>query len=428
MSRKKLSDMLVWLHDLCILLLIYLLAAGFWDAAVQDWKRSVLQGIALLIPLVVSEWGIRHIKNILGYLMLSVLFTAGTWWLFRHILTVEGTAVIALNGAGEFVLTTGLAESLLTTVLTGAIFLIRATAQIKRGQIQKQLEEMPGARGEKVYVAIEDVPTLLDVPQVSQLSVFVIVYAIQIQAGHRQQLSWTVFLLAADIVIYLLYFFLERRNEFEQLQSERADFPGKTLRRMSNLVLLPMFLLLAVAVVPVLMTKEEPLRAVSLESKEPKEEPERLQDKEMQGTDTTQDTSGMAELLAEKYETPVWLTLLYRILEKALIFLAAVGAVWLMIRILRTIARYYAAEEEDQIEYFSKGRMAENETLMKRKKEKEPFFGEKMRIRRQYKRLIRKHLKEKINGSETPAELEQKAGLNIAELHREYEKARYETR
>ena len=54
------------------------------------------------------------------------------------------------------------------------------------------------------------------------------------------------------------------------------------------------------------------------------------------------------------------------------------------------------------------------------------FFGEETRIRRRYRRLIRRNLKIKPRGSETPEELEKMACLSDDELHGAYEKARYD--
>ena len=57
---------------------------------------------------------------------------------------------------------------------------------------------------------------------------------------------------------------------------------------------------------------------------------------------------------------------------------------------------------------------------------RETFFGEEKRVRRKYRRLIRRNLKEKPRGSETPEELEKMARLSDEELHGAYEKARYD--
>ena len=93
----------------------------------------------------------------------------------------------------------------------------------------------------------------------------------------------------------------------------------------------------------------------------------------------------------------------------------------------KKMAGYYAGQEGDQvISLRKKEREQQDEARRLRDGKRETFFGEEMRIRRKYRRLIRGKLKEKPKGSETPEELEKMACLSDDELHGAYEKARYD--
>ena len=69
------------------------------------------------------------------------------------------------------------------------------------------------------------------------------------------------------------------------------------------------------------------------------------------------------------------------------------------------------------------------ESLSKKKREADSFFSPNKKIRRLYKKTIQKADKIRPIGTETPAELEEKAGLSkdfkMQKLHTYYEKARY---
>ena len=77
--------------------------------------------------------------------------------------------------------------------------------------------------------------------------------------------------------------------------------------------------------------------------------------------------------------------------------------------------------------------MTEKKRMLKQGR-KEEFRSPDRKIRRMYKKRIRRTLREKPSGNETPLELEYKAGLyennepekgDIDRIHELYEKARY---
>ena len=70
----------------------------------------------------------------------------------------------------------------------------------------------------------------------------------------------------------------------------------------------------------------------------------------------------------------------------------------------------------------------ERENLPWRREKKEGYLSPNMRIRRQYKKTIKKAGKYQPTGAETPAELEERnelSGDGMRRLHDGYEKARY---
>ena len=133
--------------------------------------------------------------------------------------------------------------------------------------------------------------------------------------------------------------------------------------------------------------------------------------------------------MPEMKDPPEWLSLLFRILEKAVLVLAAilipVALIAALLRGMKKAIQYYSAGEEDQITFLDSSDSETAGSKRRRKKPEESYWGETMRIRRKYRRVILKNSGQNPGGFETPEELEKKAGISIDELHRKYEKVRY---
>lgn len=138
---------------------------------------------------------------------------------------------------------------------------------------------------------------------------------------------------------------------------------------------------------------------------------------------------GMEELLGEDYAEPKpmpeWLDALFKglaVILLAAVCILAVSGIWKYLRIFRE------GEEEN-------GDLVEELADVEERVEHLPTFREREprtereRIRRLYRKTIRKYRKEQPKASETPLEMEQAAGIDrleeIQKLHRQYEEARY---
>ena len=128
-------------------------------------------------------------------------------------------------------------------------------------------------------------------------------------------------------------------------------------------------------------------------------------------------------------EPPVWLqhffTLLFYLLS-----LIVCGALLVMIyRACKKAGEFFAAESEDEIRFLEKSFSDRNLSLKKKKSASASDLSINLRIRKYYKKTLRKALKSSPKGTETPSELETAAGLSADEsrriLHAGYEKARY---
>ena len=413
--KDQILTVIPWFFDLCILLLLYLLAVEFLPEeiqigafGVQELRRPKLwMGCVLLVPLILSQIGIGKIRNFFLYLLASAAVTAGMWLLFSD-----------WFGAG----------------LTFVIFLVRASARVKRGKILKEMREMPGETQEQMNVQLGEIPTILDVPRLPYLAVFGAVYLILILAGRHEYLLLVVALFLTDVALYLLYIYLDGMENFIGDRNQKANFPVRALRRIAGTMLF--FLLLAVLLPGTfaLLWPRDPMESLELsrEGQAPQSREELPVDFVTEEPEILSTPS--EDMMPEMKEPPVWLARLFQILEVILMAAVAVAVpaavMVFLFRGMRRLVQYYSVEEEDQIIFLGKDQEEASDADRRKGRQREPFWGEHRSIRRKYKRAILRGLKgrgshTRPTGCETPEELENAAGLVIEELHREYERARY---
>lgn len=135
----------------------------------------------------------------------------------------------------------------------------------------------------------------------------------------------------------------------------------------------------------------------------------------------------MAVLMAEYGEpkpTPRWLILLSYIME-AFVFLFII--ILLVKSIISTFHAFRASKDEngDIVEELEDTDDVRKITLPARRRK----LSERERIRKEYRKTIRRNRKDRPAASESPLEIEKNAGIadqkDIQELHRNYELARY---
>ena len=394
-----LLSVISWLFDLCVLLTFYLIAGGFLTSDPETFARWMTGGFYLIFPLALSQIGIARAGGFFRYLALAAAGVGVTW-----ILT----------------------ENMLTTVLTFLIFAIRAGARIQLGKIRREMAEMPGGTEAGTEVTLEEIPTALDMPRIPVFGIFAAGYAFLLFTGQEAHLDGLAVLTAAGMFFYFLYRFADGMEDFVEQRRRSSNVPVKSLRRMGWRIFLIFLLSLAVIVVPVLRFAGEPLADIHLEQRRQETVSEMPANQEEQ-ISRSREAENPQEALEDLAEPPKWLADFFRISQAAAAPLVVLAALWLIFHWLKKMAGYYASQEGDQvISLRREERERQDEARRLRDGKRETFFGEEKRVRRKYRRLIRRNLKEKPRGSETPEELEKMARLSDEELHGAYEKARYD--
>lgn len=404
-----------WLHALMLFWCFYPLAAQVFGLDGRREKVFLLTGFLLLLPIILSWYAVTKLKYLILYLLAGLLVSAG----YAALNGLLGPALgINVYLAAGF--------SFLSALL---IFLIRGYGKIKKGQVQKMLKELPSADLTRVDYSQLEVPVFLDTPSPLQW----IYFALHYLTGAFLKLSpyWHMifYLFLFDVFLCFVYQFMGNFYDFLQEHSHSANLPVKTMEKVVKIIFGIACVILLAFMLPSLLYGKEPLSTLTFEEKEPLEE----EWMPMPEPDAPQEEmADWRELLTEgeePKEPPKWLVFLSQVIFY-LICVSVMAAVLAAIyRACQNAGKFFASETEDEIMFLEKGFSDQQEQLKKRKL---PWLREtsmNMRIRKTYKKLLRKGLKGRPEGSETPLELETMAGFSEGEsrefLHSCYEKARY---
>lgn len=412
-EKSRALILLAWVHDILIFEGIYVLAAAIQNLQGQEAVRFLLSGLFLLIPVVLSYLVICRCRNLLLFLAFSL---AVTW----------GMQTISQN--------------LITGVLTGFIFLFRIYVRIKQGEIRRKMKELPNEAGANEDKEVWEVPTLLDAPRIPYCLILAIMYLGTISFHRPELLTLMLVLLGAQICTCLAYIYLERLEDFMKQNIRVANLPAGAMKRIGNAILLTGIAGLAIFMLPAAIYHEEPLANLHFEPVnmnggmagfyEENAKPDYLMEELMR-------------LKSQAKETPEWLKRASELLGILTLAGLLYAALRLIFKAVRHAMESFSDDGDDEITFLAK----DDSPALEKKYRKEAgrrggFRSPDRKIRRLYKKLIRRTLKEIPHGNETPLELEHKAGLyarkaldtetadpgtgtDADRLHRLYEKARY---
>lgn len=393
--------LLSWAHALLLFGGIYLVLAAFLALPPALAAYYLRLALWLIVPITASWLFIRHIRVFALYLLCSAAVTALVW----------RASSFALTGA-----------------LCAVIFIIRGYVRIKKGRIRRAMQEMAGDTGARLDAELWEIPTFLDEPHPAHWAVFCAYYVMILFSKCHYLLNWMFFLLAAEIFVCFIYRYLSRMWTYIRENRRIANLPVNAIQKVGRILLLLSLIFLILAVLPAVLYQREPL-ADMLESMRlkplnisPWEElyPEGMTLPQDMGLDFPAEAVG---------EPPAWLMFL----SDMLVYLATVAAALALLaaiyRLCRRAAGYFAQEENDEIVFIGEEtRKAVSEESSSALRKREGWASPNRRIRRHYKKTLRRQMKTEPSGWETPQELEEMASLSGQErdaLHRLYEKARY---
>lgn len=371
---------LSWLHTVLIFSGVYLMTAAVLQMTQRETAGYLAESAALWIPVILSWVLVRATRRLWLYLLGAVPILA---------------AVFLVSGMGA------------TFFLSALIFLFRCAAWIRK----------------------DESPSFLDGPRLVHGIFFLAYYFWALAAGAYFQLPWIRCLLAAEIFVCLIFRYLSGIEEYIRQKQRIASLPAGTIRQVSRMILGMLAAAFILLILPALLYGREPLIDVAEYLKNIRVDmPPAVMEEELMPGDMF--GGGLPEELIGEPKKPGKLEMAFLNLLTAA---AVTGAVLLMLFLIREWWRHMSGQfsrQEDEIAFLDDE--MRTEAGMRRRgrgRRTERASSPNQKIRRFYRKMLKKKLPGRPGGWETPQELEQKALMGAdgytEELHALYEKARY---
>ncbi len=371
---------------------IWLLAASLCYAMMSNSFYGLLQGstnsaavyyykgLLLLVPLIAFSYAVKKAARIWQFLLVGLVLVAGLHLLF---------------GCWFF------------TAFVILIFLLRGGNRIRQ-QLQILEEELPEE-------------SMLDHPSKFLLAVPIISFLL---TGYTVQPFIQEMALYHFVAMAILFFVMDGLQRFEgyvRLSEMNANVPAARILETGTRIFVGCALSLILVLAPILYTQYQ---FVPIDFSYEVTDTE-ITEEEKEDVAESDHVSDVFAAIAEE-EPGIDLSWLWEILDKVMVVAVYCGSVYALYRLLKMLIVNFnktQVEKNDVIE--STFLDSEASLQMQRSKVRlaELFdFSPAMKIRRRYKKELKKH---KPKGWQTPAEMEQMAQKDIPELHLQYEQVRY---
>lgn len=405
--RKLIIRTAGWIQASLIMATIIPLLYAFGAEGPDTIGQSLYYKCLLIaLPIVATDFAVKKCKGLLSYLLISALVFAATAAIGR-------TVASSLRPNLMFWV-------YMVVLLAETIFVIvtRIADRLRKKEVADTLNEAdPSWR-----------PSFdsLGTPSFSVLIYFVSVYVIAVNLNNPAVCNVALFSAIMYTLITVLYQHVYETEKYLALNKRTCNIPSKRIYGIGNGMLAIFLLLFAVVILPALFTISNrhyrDLRDLSTPIDIDFEE--LMEGYEMQ--QAAQDSSEMPmELFGEPEPAPEWINYLVYILSAAVsIFLVAA-----LIKIIYDTFHAFreAADENgdvvEELEEIGEGITIKKTHVSRRR------LSERERIRKEYRKFIRRYRKERPARHESPTEIERNAGIaeseESKELHKQYELARY---
>jgi hypothetical protein len=357
-----------------------------------------------------------------GLILLTILLSLALVHKIRHILPffAAGIAISALLGqlAGYI---SGSACGYWTFVFSMIVFIIRLNSKVRFGRMKRDFMDFHGRHAE-FNMHEGDVPDVLTRPRPVHWIWFTALYFYALYGEYDDCLLYIFMLVFIDIFICLGYCYFNALYRYVGDNKNIAHLPIFAIKKIHRMTGAFAALLLLIFMLPALFYGKEFKFNPSFENNVNFSEDTVIEDQD--------DAIDFSALLSDEegFVLPEWVS-------KVMDFFAVIIVVIFSVMLLKAIAgwlkktglEFQTGDEGDETVFLKSEPQDTVVSLLK--KQRGLLLNEEQKIRRRYRKTIKKATKGKPNNWATPSELEAQANLtdsdDISALHDAYEKARY---
>lgn len=378
---KLLCIFIGWLHCALIFAPLYTLVISFInnDIPRDEVIAGYFKGLLILIPVIISWFAKRYIRNVMLYILASLAAVVLTF------IAYDTSAMI---------------------VPAVAICFLRFYNRVV-GEKQTSLLDQPS------YVGL----ALIAIPAV------ISIFEERLDSAFQ---TMTVIYMAVYFLLCFVHHGIERINEYIDVNKNMRNMPSKRIHRISTAVLAAFFLIFAVILLPALCTADIDIRYDA-----PERGPYATPEPDFPSTESGSMIDGFQDMFPDDTPTPI-ADAIFKALQYIVAIVFGIGSIIVIVYAAIQLSRRFRQTFTDKGDFVENLQEDDLETIKeKRQKSDAPGFFDRSPnavVRRRYKKTIVKASKTRPFTWMTPSEAEQNAGLSnasISELHELYEKARY---
>lgn len=406
--RKLIRKSAGWIHaSLIIAIIIPLIYSIGAEPVDMTGQNLYVKCLFIFLPIAASDFAAEKCKGFLSYLITSIVIFAVTGMMSWFISASLNTNMMSLT--------------YMIMILCGTLFVI-IDRFVERVNKYKERRLSQGENPDW-----HPYRTILREPSFMALCYFAAIYTAALNLNSPSVCNAALFSAIVYTPVTILYQYVCETENYLFLNKRTCSLPSKRIYGIGSGMLAIFLVLFLLALLPTLFTVQNrhyrDLRNwfAGIETNFPEPETQVITE------DNIEDP--MASMIAEYGEpkpTPPWLIYLtYAIQTIVFLFLA-----------LLLLKRIFAAFQDFREAIDENGDVVEE--LHDTKEEASPIkkappvnhkLSERERIRRQYRKAIRRHRKERPAIFESPSEIEVRAGIadheDCIKLHNDYELARY---
>lgn len=417
--RRKILRIAGWLHFTLVLASLIPAFYGlvFPPQLVFGWSLYS-KCLMIIFPVIVTELAVQKTKNLGQYLVVAAAALSLTG-IFAWLAGPAGSGDDRLWG-----------YTVLMLVETVLLFISRFSVRVRK---KEEYEAMQAGSGENATFAqfFQESSKIQDKPRIQFLAIFLVVYGLGLLLSNHALCNQAVFGMVSDTVLFLLYTYLEKTEEYLSLNQRVAGVPAKRIYGIGRTMFLLLLGVLALGLLPGILTSKyrnyQDIRAWSDKMVSYVDESDETDgDRKDDGEDSEEPLESRDYMLEQYHEPPRWLSTLGSVMVAVccLFLLFLVGR-----EIRQAFVEFRGSQEEngDIVENLTDEPQEQAEHI--RHQKRKPQEKEVESLRKKYRRTIRKYRKDLPEPSETPTEIEERAGLlesaMMRELHTAYERERY---
>ena len=397
-----------WMHVSLIMAMILPILYSF-EAEQPDPIGQYLhvKCLIIILPVAATDFVVSKCKSLLSYLFFSVLIFAATVALGW---TVAGSLHQNI-----------LLEGYIVVIICETLFII-ISRMVDR--LQRDSDDDISKRTDPSWRPSSE---NLRSPSFAVLIYFLAIYILAVNLYNPAVCNAALFSAVVYTVITALHQYICETEKYLSRNRRTCNIPSKRIYGIGTGMLAIFLLLFFIVILPALFTVSnrhyrdlrKSTALINIDFTE-------LMQENYQKAQTARD---MGEILRRQYgdpgPAPPWLDTLFYIME-AIVFIVIVAALIKMIYDAFRAFRETSDENGDiveELESTDEGIRIKKLRINRRK------LSERERIRKEYRRFIKRHRKERPARYETPTEIEKNAGIADDEecmaLHKQYEIARY---